>query len=432
MSDQTAIGAGTEQERTRPGTVATMTIRPRATGASKRQRVFAGGQISYERLGFHRTCNARRRFNMVRRRHSQQRGSVQLSVLMPTHRHSLRTCARIAEACSWAGPRIEVIVRDNSGDAGKRDLITRFQNDHSKVIIADPCDPVTNVVELLRVARGDFVYVVADDDFCFDRAIAAMPGMIDQIGKDASFAGISGAFVVEMSNASRVDGYEGLDSADARTRAIGYLKYQGPNLLFYCPVRRHIAQRVLTLLNAMPLQFPFHDQVLSLLYLLSGKFVSLQRFMYGYDMGVWENPETAQQRDLDFYHAEQLDPAINRLHWFLCAFEGAMLISNPEINAGYSAAQRQPVADVWFSVMYARFKRDNRNTYGSRFAEDAEKLAAKWLALNGPLSFDAMLTDIRDFIALFSDSSAKAYFDFWSAVLNKRNPLAREAAAAGA
>ena len=103
--------------------------------------------------------------------------------------------------------------------------------------------------------------------------------------------------------------------------------------------------------------------------------------MYGYDMGVWENPETAQLRDLDFYNAMKLDPAINRLQWFLCAFEGAMLIANPEINAGYSAAQRQAVADVWFSVMYARFKRDHRNTYGSPFAVDAEKLAAKWLAL---------------------------------------------------
>ena len=190
---------------------------------------------------------------------------MQLSILMPSHRHDLLARARIAQACSWAGPQIEVIVRDNSGDARKRDLITRFQNDHSKIIIADPCDAMTNILELFRVARGDFVYVVADDDFCFDRAIAAMPGMIDQIGKDPSVAGISGAFALELSNASRVDGYEGLDSADARARVIGYLKYPGPNLLFYCPVRRHVAQRTFSLLSAMPLQFPFHDQVLSLL-----------------------------------------------------------------------------------------------------------------------------------------------------------------------
>ena len=357
---------------------------------------------------------------------------MQLSVLMPTHRHDLLTLARIAQACSWAGPQIEVIVRDNSGDANKRDIITRFQNDHSKIIIAEPCDAITNFLELLRIARGDFIYIVADDDFCFDRAIAAMPGMIDRIGQDTSVAGISGAFAVEFANGSRVDSYEGLDSTDARTRVIGYLKYPGPNLLFYCPMRRHIAQRVFTLLHAMPLEFPFHDQLLSLLYLLSGKFVSLQRLMYSYEMGPWENAETAQLRDLDVYKAGQLDPAINRLQWFLCAFEGAMLISNPEITTGYSAAQRQPIADVWFSVMYARFKRDNRNTYGSRFAEDAEKLAAKWLALTGPLSFDAMLADIRDFIALFSENGAQTYFDFWNTVFNKRDPLAREAVAASA
>lgn len=357
---------------------------------------------------------------------------MQLSILIPSHRHDLLTCGRIAQACSWAGPQIEVIVRDNSGDAQKRELIARFHNDYCRIISVEPCDATTNVTELLRVAQGDFVYIVADDDFCFERTIAALPGIIDQSGKDPSVVGVTGAYVIETTNGTKIDSYESIDDDDARARVIGYLKYGGPNVLFYSPVRRQVVQRVFALMTAAPLQFPFHDQVLCLLYLLSGKFVRLPRLIYGYDMGVWENPETAQRQDLNFYSAMQLDPAINKLHWFLCAFEGAVLIANPALVPDYSMTQRQPIADLWFSLMFARFKQDNRNAYGSGFTGDAEKLVAKWQASNGPLSFDSMLSDIRDFIALFSESKARHYFEFWSAALNKRDPLAQQAVAASA
>lgn len=364
--------------------------------------------------------------------HSQQRGLVQLSILIPSHRHDLLTCGRIAQACSWASPQIEVIVRDNSGDAQKHELIAQFHNDYCRIISVEPCDAITNVTELLRVAQGDFVYIMADDDFCFQHTIAALPGIIDQSGKDSSVVGVTGAYVIETTNGTKIDSYESIDDDDARARVIGYLKYGGPNVLFYSPVRRQVVQRVFALMTAAPLQFPFHDQVLCLLYLLSGKFVRLPRLIYGYDMGVWENSETAQRQDLNFYSAMQLDPAINKLHWFLCAFEGAVLIANPALVPDYSMAQRQPIADLWFSLMFARFKQDTRNAYGSRFTGDAEKLVAKWQASNGPLSFDSMLSDIRDFIALFSESKARHYFEFWNAVLNKRDPLAQEAVAASA
>ena len=48
---------------------------------------------------------------------------MQLSILLPTHRHDLLAISRIVQACSWARPDIEVIVRDNSGNAEKRDLL---------------------------------------------------------------------------------------------------------------------------------------------------------------------------------------------------------------------------------------------------------------------------------------------------------------------
>jgi len=357
---------------------------------------------------------------------------VQLSILIPTNRPGLLACSRIAQACSWAAPNIEVIVRDNSGNAQKRELLGHFKNDNCNIIIAEPCDGLKNMSEILRLAKGDFVFLLADDDFCFDQAIAALPGVIEKIGKNPAVAGVTGAYALDTSQGSAIISYNDVESDDVAARVAGYLGYDGPNILHYAPVRRELVQRVFAFMNTLPFYFSFHDQVICLLYLLNGKFVRLQRLLYLYDVGLWEATETAQKRDADFYAEAGLDPAINKLHWFLCGFEGAVLVRNADVFPDYSLAQRQAVADRWFATMFTRFKGHARLTFGSPLAGEAEKLCAKLLTSTGQLSFHGMLNEICSFIELSSKSHAQSYFEFWDAVINKRKPVPRRAGAANA
>jgi hypothetical protein len=354
---------------------------------------------------------------------------VQLSILLATHRHGLLACSRIAQACAWAGPDIEVIVRDNSGNTEKRALLPHFQRDHCKIVIADPCDGLTNFSETLRLAQGDFVFLLADDDFCFDHAIAAIPGLLQEIGGDRSVAGVTGAYAVETAQVSAVVTYQNVESDDAAMRVAGFLGYEGPNILHYAPVRRHIVQRVLAFMNTLPFYFSYHDQVVCLLYLLNGKFVRLKRLMYLYDMGPWQSNDSGQKRDVDFYREAGLDPVINLLHWFLCGFEGAVLIRNADVFPDHPPALRQAIADCWFSSMFMRFKSNARLTFDSPFVGQGEKVRAKLLTSTGQLAFDGMLAEICKFFSLFSEDQARQYFDFWDAVLNKRKPAVREGAA---
>ena len=78
---------------------------------------------------------------------------------MATNRKSLQTVARIAQACSWASPEIEVVIRDNSGDAQKRALIAQFARENCKVVSVDPCDGPENFTAALKltnaIAAGD-------------------------------------------------------------------------------------------------------------------------------------------------------------------------------------------------------------------------------------------------------------------------------------
>jgi hypothetical protein len=354
---------------------------------------------------------------------------VQLSILIGTNRPGLLACSRIAQACSWAGAGIEVIVRDNSGDAQKRALLPQFHRDNCKIIIAEPCDALTNVSEIIKHAKGEFIFLLADDDLGFDHAIASLPKTIEQFGQDQSVVGITGAYAVELADRSAIVDYKNIDSNDVTVRLAGYLDYSGPNVMIYAPVRRELFQRVFAFTSSLPFLFSFHDQIICLLYLLNGRFARLNRLLYLYDIGPWQAAETAQKRDFEFYKAAGLDPAINKLHWFVCAFEGAMLIRNSDIFPFVPLAQRQSMADIWFATMYRRFKGQPRYTFDSAFADEAEKLCAKLRTATGQLSFHNMLAEISGFISLFSKSRGQAYFDYWDAILNKREPVPQETAA---
>lgn len=370
------------------------------------------------RLESHRRgliCGAIGRAQLVAR-------SMRLSILLPTHRHDLPALGRIAQACSWAGPDLEVLIRDNSGNAQKRELLERFEREYVTIVFAEPCEPLENYSELLRMAKGEFLYCVADDDFCFDRAMAALPGLLDQVSGDVSVAGVTGGYAVESSKGSSVVGYQDIDSDDVVARITGYLSYQGPNVLAYSPFRRAMVERVFVFMNTMPHFFSFHDQIQCLLYLLNGRFVRLQRLLYLYDVGIWEAPEAAQKRDADFYRAAGLDPAVNKLHWVLCGFEGAVLTLNSDLAQNLSKAQRQSVADRWFSTMFVRFKGQPRLTFDSQFSRQAEQLCAKLQTSTGQLSFQSMLAEISSFFGLFSQVHAQRYFDFWDMVVNRRQP----------
>jgi hypothetical protein len=249
--------------------------------------------------------------------------------------------------------------------------------------------------------------------------------MIDQCSKDAAVAGITGAYALEMSQGTSLVEYKDVDSDDAAARVTGFLSYPGPNMLFYSVLRRELAERILVFMKAMPVFLSFHDQVLCLLYLLNGKFVRLPRLFYVYDFGVWEVTESAQKRDADFYKAAGLDLATNKLHWFLCGFEGAVLARNSDMFPDYPLAQRQVIADRWFSEMFMRFKGHARLTFGSRFTGEADKLCEKLLTSTGQMSFQNMLTEICSLIALFSRDNAQRYYDFWDATINRRKAAQR-------
>jgi hypothetical protein len=340
--------------------------------------------------------------------------------LTPTYRSDAAACAKIAQAASWASPNVEVIIRDNSGDPKKRALIAQFKRDNCKIVSVDPCAGPENFAAALKMATGEFIFYVADDDIGFDRAVAALPGLIDIVGTNPDVVGMSGTYAIETSKGSALVSYKGLDSDAVETRVASYLNYSHYNVLVYTPMRRALYERVFAFMRSMPFFFSFHDQVMCLLFLLNGKFVTIPNLLYAYDVGPWEDPVSAQKLDARHYTESGLDPAISKLHWFLCAFEGAILIRSGDVVPDHAPAKRQAMADQWFSLMFQRFLSNPRLAFGSQFVTQADALCDRLRASQGRLSFIDMLSDICRFIALFSDEKAQGYLSFWAELLRPR------------
>jgi hypothetical protein len=346
-----------------------------------------------------------------------------LSILVPTHRDDLPSYARILQACSCAGPDVEVVIRDNSGSAEKRGRLERVRQENCNIAFAPACGRRENYLETLRLAKGEFALFFADDDFCFERTVAALPEIIAGIAGDASVAGISGIWTLESVHRSAVMNFQNLEHSDPATRVADYLSYKGPNVLFYSVVRRRLFQKSLELIASMPFALPFHERLACLYWLTSGKFIKIKRLLYLYECGEAETAERPV-KDAVFYAAAGLDPALDRLHWFLCGFEGAALVKSAAVIPGYTDAQRQAVADRWFAVMFQRFRAGGRPNFESRLGGEADRLCERLKASAGRFSFQDMLNDVCNFIALSSKDAASRYHDFWMPILARRNAAA--------
>jgi hypothetical protein len=342
---------------------------------------------------------------------------IRLSIVIPSRGHDLTSCSRILQACSFAGPRVEVVVCDRSGNAAKAEFLRGIEQENCRFTNVSPGDGRADWSDALAEARGDFVLVMDDDDVLFDRAMITLPGVVESIAADASVIGIAAPSLIETPLGVEAFAYPNIDAADPLVRLSGYLSADKPNVLLFSPVRRATMIWALDILRERPLAFPFDDQLSSLLYLLAGKFARMTRLMHVHDTS---RADATRSTRAAFYERAHLDPTINKLNWLLCGFEGATLIRHASLPSHYSPQQRQTMADLWFSAMFARFKSQLREAFGSPFSGEAEQMCAHLQDAAGRLSFADMLADICQFIALSSQESALKYFAYWSVMLGLR------------
>jgi hypothetical protein len=339
---------------------------------------------------------------------------MQLSVVMPSNRTGLSAYARILDACACADENIEVVIRDNSGCQEKRDFLSGIVQKNCQVVIADPCNAIDNSQAALSLTQGDFVIFVGDDDLVARIALTAVADLAAKIRTDSSVVGITGEYIIESSAKTALFRYPPLDSASASQRVADYVGALGPNLIFYSAIRNQLVTRITSFYRTLPFCFSFLDQMGAMMYLVSGKFVSIDRVLYQYDSSNWDTCERANQSDLHYYYDCGLDGSVLRLHWLICGLEGAKTVLGKYPGINLSPDERQAVATRWFSANYQRFRLGGmyRTDPSSRFDRHAIALCQKWKQITG-ISLDQLLTDLTGLFALSNLEGACKYFDFW-------------------
>ena len=340
---------------------------------------------------------------------------MELSVVMPSNRTGLSAYARILDACACADENIEVVVRDNSGSQEKSEFLSRIVRENCNIVVADPCNAIENSQAALSLAQGDFAIFAGDDDVLAQASLRLVADLTAQFRTDLSVAGITGEYIVKGSAKTRLFHYPPLDSASASQRVANYLEGLAPNLIVYSAIRSQLVTRITSFCRTLPFCFSFLDQLVAMMYLASGKFVSIDRLLYQYDTSNWDTCERAIQSDLRYYYDCGLDGSVLRLHWLICGLEGAKIVLGKYPGIDLSPDERQAVALRWFSTNYQRFVLGGmcRSDPSSRFDRHAIALCQKWKQISA-ISLDQLLMDLVGLFALSNLEGACKYFDFWN------------------
>lgn len=339
---------------------------------------------------------------------------MKISLIVPSHRQNIAAIAKILEWSSLNHNQFELIVRDNSCDKKKREIIESISSRTLNYYCVEECSAIENGMQALTLANGDFVYFLADDDWVSLRGLSELYRVAEQYSKTQDVSIITGAYLVETSNGNGIFQYPQLDSPNVTERIENYLKANAPNFLYYSAVRKNIIDFGFSILNKLPYKFSFHDQLMSLIYLTLGKVTQIQRIVYGYDMGEWDSREKTLQKDRNFYTAAGLPIEYDRLHHLFCGLEGALLLDSSEILSR-AENDTSTSSQTWFNAMYSKFIHDNREIgYSDTPAGRATLQLKKKLEQQKNFYMNEILLDVCDVLEVADPEGAQRYFKFWA------------------
>ena len=188
---------------------------------------------------------------------------------------------------------------------------------------------------------------------------SSLPDLIERSVHDPAVVAVTGSYALEVPQGTSIVNYKDIDSDDPATRVTGYLSYPRSKhaVLFGAAPRSRRACSSLHEGDA-GLSVVSRSDFVPALFAERKVRANSSGFFISTISVCGERRDSSQKRDIDFYTAAGLDPAANKLQWLLCGFEGAALIMHSTDFPDYPPSQRQAIADRWFAVMFARFKRE--------------------------------------------------------------------------
>ncbi len=342
---------------------------------------------------------------------------MKLSVLMPSHNVGARVNVNILNACSMGMDGVEVIIRDNSGNEEKRQFLSKIHEKNCKIISVDECPGVDNHRHLLEEAKGEFVFVVADDDFPNAMAIPSILAEIEKIRDQPDVVGTTGVFIMDVNDEtnSTFVNFNTFDAPSPLQRFQNFLDSDRCHSIFqYSPLRPNILKSVLAFSSTLPVYLSHTDWLMNCMFLMHGRLTPLNRFLYQYINANWAGGEMCLKSDAHYFRMAGLDTSGVRLQWLIAVFEGAQTYASKYQGVQMPERQRQGLAALWVRKWFEHFSVNTwaRQSEDGKFDQQAIALAKKWKD-EKEIKLDELLPDIAEHYALSSPDIAQRYYEFW-------------------
>src|SRR5206468_10360977 len=105
--------------------------------------------------------------------------------------------ARILEGASLDATKFEVIVRDNSGDDRKLEMLNLANSPALRLVAVPNRGGLENAREAFHLATGDFVFFAGDDDWISVRGLQSLHVLACQCDSDRSVKSLAGTYLIE-------------------------------------------------------------------------------------------------------------------------------------------------------------------------------------------------------------------------------------------
>lgn len=340
---------------------------------------------------------------------------MKISVVCPTNRRSISSYARVCELLSLDPKKFEVIIRDNSECEKKSRFLGSLSLENHQILIVPNNGFKENFSEASKLAKGDYLLFIADDDWFFKSGLEMLHELAVNSQNNKSLTALTGTYLVSSSRGIGSMSYSELDSDNPLSRMQGYLNV-GPNLLYYSAYKKNVFHLSWNLLEKLPYAFCHADLLFVIPSLVLGNIASVNTLCYQWDFGEWEGADKAMGKRAGICQAAGLPKEFSVLDKLLTAVEGAMLI-NSKFLGNYARYDRSEVARLWLQNFFAQY---HVCPFQNHFPDSEEKnrvdLFRSKLFSIGNITLEGLLEEVTGLFSQVDPAGAEKYFKFWSKI----------------
>ena len=347
----------------------------------------------------------------------------ELAILVPTYRFDARARYTLAGMAALASDEIGVVIADNSESRSKWDFLHKLGGISSNIHVF--CHKTNigasrNWSFLLDRATAPFYLFVGDDDVCTPEYVQAG---LDVLRQDAAVCAAAGRFlmVTSVSGISAANGAR--MEATPGERCLNF-PIGGGNSLPNSIARRKAIEPYLAYERCHPLKASFFDWIMSYVLLLQGKYCTLDKGMYLYDVSNWESGDAYWKSNAKFYLAAGFPESFTVFHELYWAVELAHFFRGAYAPLS-DAGQRRDCAQVLYLDRMGHFRRMLASSQNARTIDGLVSKSPRAATAFHELTSndDALHPKLFDWFAqiigIFDGNCAAAYLDFVNASIER-------------